>query len=624
MFQSEKLRLADILKAAHEGRIQLPDFQRPYVWGDEDIRSLIASIASGFPFGAMLMLDAGGEVRFKHREIEGAPEPKRTPDLLLLDGQQRTTSLYQACFSPVAVKTRNAKGKEVERHYYLDIAAAVAAPDDLDAAIVGIPANRIEYDPIRRDTVRDLSSREREFEANMFPLDRSFDWTDWHFEWVTWSRANGRDVSDMARRFFQGPVNRIQNYDVPVIRLDRHSSRAAICTIFEKVNVGGKKLDAFELVTAIYAADEFDLREDWLGPHGKHDEGRRARLVGAKGQCDVLKPVSSVDFLKACSLVATRRKRVAVAATTDEGAQRPQVACDRDAVLALKLEDYKLDAGAVEHGFREAAKFLNERRIIWQWDIPYPPQSVALAAVFAALPTKARTFAADEKLDLWFWSAALAELYGMSPDSRLARDMRELIDWIAHAGPPPRTIEEAYFREDRLDSMRSRQSAAYKAVHALLMRRGCRDFISGQTTEIMTFFQNQVDIHHVFPKAWAKRRGIPPRVFNSIVNKTPLFGGTNRFVSGAAPSEYLKRIERERDISADALDAILRTHLIEPELLRADDFEGFMRARKAALGGLVSAAMGGKALVPSAAPAAEREADPDEADDEDADEEIAA
>ncbi len=617
MFQSEKLPLREILKWAHEGRLQLPDFQRPYVWGDEDIRSLLASIGAGFPFGAMLMLEAGGEVRFKHREIEGAPKPEREPDLLLLDGQQRTTSLYQSCFSPTPVRTRNAKGKEVERHYYIDINAAVASPEDLEVAIVGLPANRIEYDPIRREILRDLSTREKEFGADMFPLDQAFDWTKWCFAWMNHANAKGRDVTSLSDQFFQGIIDRIKNYDVPVIRLDRRNSRAAICTIFEKVNVGGKKLDAFELVTAIYAADEYDLREDWLGPHGKHDEGRRARLVGAKGECDVLKPVSSVDFLKACSLIATRRRRVAAEAEAAPGAQLPQVACDRDAVLALNLDDYKLDAEAVERGFRGAAKFLNERRIIWQGDIPYPAQTVALAAVFAALPPKALTVVADEKLDLWFWSAALGELYGMSPDSRLARDMRELIDWIAHDGPTPRTIEEAYFREDRLDSLRSRQAAAYKALHALLMRRGSRDFVTGRTTEIMTFFGDQVDVHHIFPKAWAKKRGIPPRVFNSIVNKTPLFGGTNRFVSGEAPSLYLKRIERDRGISAEALDAILRTHLIEPELLRADDFEGFMKARKAALAGVVSQAMGGKPLVPSAAPAAEPESEPAEADDED-------
>ena len=59
MFDTTKEDLKDLLRYAHEGRLQLPDFQRDYVWGDEDVRSLIASVAKGFPVGALLTLQAG-------------------------------------------------------------------------------------------------------------------------------------------------------------------------------------------------------------------------------------------------------------------------------------------------------------------------------------------------------------------------------------------------------------------------------------------------------------------------------------------------------------------------------------------------------------------------------------
>lgn len=74
MFDTTKEDLKDILRKAHEGRLQLPDFQRDYVWGDEDVRSLIASIAKGFPVGALLTLESGGEVRFKPRLLAGVPQ----------------------------------------------------------------------------------------------------------------------------------------------------------------------------------------------------------------------------------------------------------------------------------------------------------------------------------------------------------------------------------------------------------------------------------------------------------------------------------------------------------------------------------------------------------------------
>src|SRR5436190_6463696 len=98
MFDSTNEDLKDILRKADEGKLQLPDFQRDYVWSDEDVRSLIASVAKGFPVGALLTLETGGEVAFKPRLLSGVAPRDTKPEELLLDGQQRITSLYQATY----------------------------------------------------------------------------------------------------------------------------------------------------------------------------------------------------------------------------------------------------------------------------------------------------------------------------------------------------------------------------------------------------------------------------------------------------------------------------------------------------------------------------------------------
>lgn len=594
MFDSTKRTLRDLLRDAHEGRLQLPDFQRSYVWGDADLRSLLASVGAGYPVGALLTLTTGGPVKFKPRRLEGAPEQRRDPDELLLDGQQRITSLYQATYAPDPVKTLSAQKKPIERYYYLDMRKAVAAPDALEDAIIAMPPDRVLRSNFNRDVELDLSTPALEYANHMFPLNKTFNATDWNFDWRNHWRDQLADLMSLERAFFKDVIGNIANYELPIIRLDRDNSRSAICTIFEKVNVGGKKLDAFELVTAIYAADEFDLRRDWHGPPGAPEPAgadRHARMVGAENPRDVLRPVSSVDFLKACSLLHTRAQREAKAVAGAAETDLPQIACKRDAILALPLSAYRAYSGPVERGFVEAAKFLNARKIIWSGDIPYPDQITVLAAVHAHLGAKAGGAAAQEKLDRWFWSVALGELYGSATDSRLARDLPELLAWIAEDGPSPRSVDEALFRADRLRTMRMRLSAAYKALHALLMRSGCRDFITGRETDLMTFFDDRIDIHHIFPQAWAKRRGIAPGRFNSIVNKAPLFAATNKAIGGDAPSVYLRRIEERQGLTSDQLDAILRSHLIEPELLRADDFDGFFDARLAALSGVVATAM---------------------------------
>lgn len=618
MFDTTKKDLKDILKGVDEGKLQLPDFQRDYVWNDEDVRSLIASIAKGFPVGALLTLETGGEVNFKPRLLEGVPTKEVQPAELLLDGQQRMTSLYQALYSKSPVQTKTPQNKRIERYYFIDIRKAVAAGADFFDAIVGVPADRIVRSDFGRKIDLDLSSEQKQFEHDLFPLNRIFDWARWGMQWVSHRKTAGVDVFDLYQTFFNEVVDKISRYEMPIIRLDKTNTREAICLVFEKVNVGGQKLDAFELVTAIYAAQEFDLRQDWNGSKKPASLGRKQRMIGTPPR-DVLTELASTDFLQACTLLYTRLCRLHAEANGKTGKELPQVTCKRDALLELPLNAYRTHADAVEAGFVETARFLNVHKIIWVKDIPYPPLLVALASVFAIMGKDAKNARAEGQLAQWFWSVALGELYGSTTESRLARDVPELVRWIGDPVQPPRSLDEAVFQSQRLKSLRSRGSAAYKAIHALLMQQGCRDFITGKPTDVMTFFNDDIDIHHIFPQAWCKKHGIERKSYNAIINKTPLSKFSNIRVGGDAPSVYLKRIEDDAGISSTDLDAILRTHLIEPAHLRNDDFASFYAARQKALESLIAGAMQ-KPVVPELA---SDESDDDNIDD-DEQEEVAA
>ena len=123
----------------------------------------------------------------------------------------------------------------------------------------------------------------------------------------------------------------------------------------------------------------------------------------------------------------------------------------------------------------------------------------------------------------------------------------------------------------------------------------------------MTFFNDRIDIHHVFPQDWCKKSGIKPAVFNSIINKTPLSKRSNILIGGDAPSVYLKRIQEKQGLSPDKLDTILRTHLIEPEHLRKDDFDAFVASRTEALANIVAGAMGKRVVEADEADEIERD-----------------
>lgn len=589
MFDSTKESLRTLLEHVRDRKLQLPDFQRDWVWDEDGIHSLLVSIVRGFPVGAILTLETGGDVKFQARPLATIPANGTEPQEFLLDGQQRLTSLVQTLTGGAAVKTKTAKGELVERLFFADLNLAAQPDSDPADWIVMTRGDGLETSDFGRKIDRDYSTEEKQFEAHVFPLNRVFREHDWLYGYKNYWHQRGQNVHETDQALFQHVIRAIHRYEMPIIRLAKNNSREAICTVFEKVNTGGKKLDAFELLTAVYAADEFNLRSDWLGT--PKDTGRLDRLRGRDSRRDIYAHMASTEFLQACTGLSTMDRRKEAEAQGRIGKDLPPVTIRRDAMLSLQLDEYQRLANGIEEGFLQAKKFLSARRIIWFKDVPYPSQAITLAAVFARLPHAQRTATANDRLDHWFWSSVFGELYAGSVETRIARDIPELLAWIRDEATSVATIGEAVFRIDRLDSLRSRLAAAYKAVSARLMVSGARDFVSGETFEIMTYFDQQVDIHHIFPRDWCKKAGIPAATYDSIINKSPLSKLTNIRIGGDAPSIYLKRIEDRDKVEPAVLDKILRSHLIEPAHLRTNDFEAFQAARREALAGLVETAM---------------------------------
>lgn len=599
-FQTNPFDLHKLLDDCHRGVLQLPDFQRSWVWDEERIRSLIASVSRAFPVGALMSLEAGGPVNFKPRPVEGAPpEAKQVvPQSLLLDGQQRMTSLYQVTLRDKVVETVTPKNKKVKRWFYIDIRKALDPSVEREMAIVGVPEDRVIRTDFDRKIQLDLSSAAKEYAELMFPLTQVFDWDEWQDGFDEHWRGDQNDGIRKEFRLFKRQVlENFKSYDVPVITLDRSTSKEAVCVVFEKVNTGGKALDAFELVTAMYAASGHELRKDWYGDEatkGRH--GRLAETLRPAGsETGIIAGVANTDFLQALSLFHTRDRRRDAEKAGKAGKELPAVTCNREALLNLPLAAYKRYETQVERGFVQAAKFLHTLHIYRIFDLPYQSQIVPLAAILADIGDSWEHDATREKLIRWYWNGVFGELYGSAVETRIARDFMEVPGWLK-GGEEPTTVSQTLFRSDRLKTMRMRLSAAYKGMNALLMKEGARDFRSGQEFDHTVFFGENVDIHHIFPQDWCKTQGIKPQVFDSIINKTPLSYRTNRIIGGAAPSAYLAKLEKGTDtapaIQPKRLDGFLASHLIDPALLRADAFEAFMADRQKRLLALIEQATG--------------------------------
>lgn len=558
-FSSDKVFLQELLKSIHSGKIQLPDFQRGWTWDDEHIRSLLASISLSYPIGAVMLLETGNtSVRFKPRPIEGAPGPaSQSPDHLVLDGQQRLTSLYLALMSGQPVLTRDARGKEIRRWYYVDIVKALNPALEREEAIIALPEDR-KVRNFRGEVIADYSTPEQEYAAGYFPLSKIFDYKAWRRNWAKAREEN----SDQFDRFEELFIDSFSQYLVPVIILGNETPKEAVCQVFEKVNTGGVALNVFELLTATYAIDDFNLRQDW--------DRRIKRLRNQR----VLGLFDNTSFLQAVTLVATYMRKQ----------QHPEAAvgCKRKDILNLSLEDYRLWADPVTAGLEQAAKFLFAEKIFIDRDLPYTTQLIPLAAIFAVLGQQAANAAVLAKLAHWYWCGVFGELYGSTTETRFARDLPDMVEW-SKGGPEPLTVTDANFAPTRLLTMRTRNSAAYKGLSAILLRDGAQDFLTGVPMDAQLFFSDPIDIHHIFPRDYCEKQGIKKDRYDCVVNKTPLSASSNRIIGGNAPSSYLGTIERRHKIPTTQLDDILRTHVIDPSALRGDDFEAFFQARYEAL-----------------------------------------
>lgn len=574
-FRSGEPSLSDVLRDIHSGKIQLPDFQRGWVWDEDHIRSLIASISLAYPVGAIMLLETGGDgVKFQPRAIAGVQLTEPTePEYLILDGQQRMTSLYLSLRSGKPVDTKTEKGKKIKRGFYLNINGCLDESVDRIDAVVTLPPDRKLRSDFGRKVDLDLSTADLEFEQGYFPLDALFE----QERYNSWRRGYQKKFrNDDARLdqfddFESDVLKRFNDYRIPSIELLKDTPKEAVCQVFEKVNTGGVTLTVFELVTAIFATDSFNLREDWTA--------RKSRLESHSPR----KAVDATNFLTACTLLAAFRRHLATSSA---------ISCKKKDVLKLSLEEYKDTANDIEAGLIKAARLLAREKIFDDNNLPYSTQLIPLSAICAHFGDRFEEDTVRQKLSRWFWCHVFGELYGGANESRYAFDIPEVVGWI-DCSDDPRTVRDANFDPVRLLSLQARNSAAYKGVYALLMKAGSLDFLNSDPIEITGYFDLAIDIHHVFPSSYCQKQNYPRQKWNSVVNKTPLSARTNRTIGGRAPSEYIAALEGgNHKLKPERVDELIESHRITPLLMRNDEFDLFIRDRARQLLDLTGAAMG--------------------------------
>lgn len=568
--------LSELMRDVTSGKAQLPEFQRSWTWDDGRIRGILASLSQGYPMGAIMRLECGNEnVKFKYRPIEGVKNVTVAPDYLILDGQQRLTSMYRTTCSTDVVLTKTDKDKEIKRFYYLDMKKCLDDNEDRYDAIVPVPEDRKVKTDFNRKVLLDLSTKELEYENEMFPINIIFDgsaredWADGYKEYHKY----GKEFMERYKQFRTEVIETITGYKLPVITLGRETPREAVCKVFENVNTGGVALTVFELVTATFATYEFDLRKDW-------EECRD--IIWGKNEplnTDVMKGVDETAFLTTITLYTSY---FAETATT----------CKKKDVLGLEFESYQANKAAVLEGYKMARKFLFSQYVFRMRDLPYTTQLVPLVAICAVIRKSSFNLPQTQNiLSRWFWCGIMGEMYGGANETRFANDIEDVVAAIQGKESQNRTINASYFSATRLMSLQTRNSAAYKGIMALVYRESCRDFMKGTTMDIVKSMDESPDIHHIFPEAYCIKQGYPKAKWNSIINKTPLLPESNRQIGGEAPSKYSQKIMKAAQIDEEQLKSRVESHLVNYDAFINDDFDTYFIDRAKAIMTVIEEAM---------------------------------
>lgn len=533
--------LKELLGEIHSRNAVLPDFQRDFVWEPGATQELIVSIANNYPAGSILRVrDTHGF--FACREFEGAPQldhGKHT--FLVLDGQQRLTSLYQAFFGVG------------EHRYYLDLKKLIDG-EDFDDAIF-----------YRRATTKWAQRREDfavQAEELILPL-RVLLGAPGGFS--KWSRKVARQLPDQERIALEDSfyeieekwLRTIDDYLFPVVTLSDETDAAALCTIFETLNRTGVKLSVFELLTARFWPHEINLRELW-------DTARTTYPVLERFGVD------PYYVLQAIALASRRAP-----------------SCKRGDVLNLAAPDIQTWWERAVAGLAVGLEILRDdcKVVLPKW-LPYQTMLIPLAAVLARAghSKSPEAGARREKIKRWFWCAVFGQAYESSPNSQAAKDFTELVAWLEGEGMPE-CVASIRFDPHTLRDVTPRQRAIYRGTVCLVLRNGARDFHTQAVITGKLMQEEGIDDHHLFPSSYLeKHQGIQAaRRRDCVLNRTLIDRTTNQIISDKAPSKYLAEIKATTGFPfAD----VLGSHLLpngEDSPLLSDDYEAFLSWRESRL-----------------------------------------
>lgn len=533
--------VADLLDGIKHGSIALPQFQRPLVWGKADWIPFLMTILQGRPTGMLLLLEDNGDSSFAPREIERAPKiESEKVEWLLLDGQQRLTTLYWAS----QAQLRRGRARAALR---LRLAETLARGSILEEDFAVVPNGAVPGVPeLARagDVTFDILTDQSRLEA-------------WRGQFIA---AHFGETGNPSGEFVNRVISAVpgllavEAYQFPFLQLKRTTPLPVVADVFEGMNRRGQQLNQFDLMVARLYREQpdgthFDLRTEW---ESALEESKNLERLGVDARSGML-PLQVIA--KQVSRVESAESKVHGINGSDVLELLPEHVSARERGGSTRF------ARAVR-ALDDAAGFLikhcgvNGRTLL--------PQQAMLIPLADQFLRPVRDRLERHQLKLWFFSVGLGGDYYGSVNSYADRDCNQLLRWLNEGVEPDSVASLTRSSIEELDLMQafSRDGSILgKAVYSLLVMQGACDWRPGLTK--LHAADDTIEIHHMVPesrlKTWFPR---DPDSRRPIAGLTPVTSRTNRSIRSDAPRTVITRLSRNAS-------ATMRSHAVSSTKLTA-------------------------------------------------------
>ena len=572
--------VGDLVAMIERGELLLPEMQRRYVWRASRVRDLFDSLYRGYPSGTILVWesDQGSPVQ------DMAVEQARTPFAgckLLLDGQQRLTSLYSVIKGqPVTVRGRR---RPIEILFNLDHPEGSPLDatddvedddehDDLDGGDDEENGEESES-PSARASIQERLSQ-LTFVVGTKALARKPNWVS--VSEVFGSSSDTEILKGTGMSGWEDPryakyaerlqkLRRIRDYPYVMQVLGRDLDYTEVTEIFVRVNSLGMKLRGSDLALA-------QITAKWRNSLPIFEAFRE--------ECE--RQGFSIDLgniVRAMVIFATHQSRFKT-------------------VGGISLDRLKLGWEKAKDGLQFATNFLRQNADIEDESLLSSPFLIMPVAVLSELRDGRLSQAEEADLRRWLLVANAKGRYSGSAETKLDDELRVLFG-KGSASDLLRILEQQFVRlevtPDDLEG-RAKRSPLFATSFLALRQTDAKDWHSGLGISLSLRGKSHlVQYHHVFPRAVLTKAGYPRREINEIANMAFISGKTNRRISAKPPTEYFRTIIDERGEEALSSQAIP----LDKSLWEIDRYPDFLAERRRLLAKRINellAAKAGKAV----------------------------